>query len=124
MQENTWYAIRLCSQGARTCSGDNGFPSIRGPCGAMFSFYPCDLSFNGTTPTRGQIPALLYYSSPLKSESINGKIRTEIHARDTALKVVNKKTFFNLNFLSKGIIFLFSVNHRFQVTSQRNAQTF
>lgn len=53
----------------------------------MFSFYPCDLSFNGTTPTRGQIPCLLYYSSPLKSESINGKIRTEIHARDTALKI-------------------------------------
>lgn len=86
-QENTRYAIRLCSQGARTCSGDNGFPNIRGPCGAMFAFYPCDLSFNGTTPTRGQIPALLYYSSPLKPESINGKIRTEIHARDTALKI-------------------------------------
>lgn len=74
-------------QGARTCSGDNGFPSIRGPCGVMFSFYPCDVSFNGTTPTRGQIPCLLYYSSPMKPESINGKIRTEIHARDTALKI-------------------------------------
>lgn len=53
----------------------------------MFSFYSCDLSFNGTTVTRGQIPALLYCSTPLKPESINGKIRTEIHARDTALKV-------------------------------------
>lgn len=53
----------------------------------MFSFYPCDVSFNGTTPTRGQIPCLLYYSSRLKPDSINGKIRTEIHARDTALKV-------------------------------------
>lgn len=74
----------------------------------MFSFYPCDLSFNGkclnecyknqcskrlkfflgTTPIRGQIPSLLYYSSPVKPESINGRIRTEIHARDTALKVI------------------------------------
>lgn len=53
----------------------------------MFSFYQCDLSFNGTTPARGQIPCLLYYSSPVKPESINGRIRTEIHARDTALKV-------------------------------------
>lgn len=59
----------------------------------MFSFYPCDLSFNGTTPSRGQIPCLLYYSSPLKTETINGKIRTEIHARDTALKVRNRNQF-------------------------------
>lgn len=87
IQENTRYAIRMCSQGARTCSGDAGFASIRGPCGAMFTFYTCDLSFNGTTPARGQIPCLLYYSSPVKPEAINGKIRTEIHARDTALKV-------------------------------------
>lgn len=87
IKENTRYAIRLCSQGARTCSGDNGFPSLRGPCGTMFSFYPCDLSFNGTTPQRGQIPSLLYYSSTTKPESINGKVRTETHARDTALKV-------------------------------------
>lgn len=53
----------------------------------MFSFHRCDLSYNGTTSQRGQIPSILYYSSPLKSESINGKIRTEIHARDTALKI-------------------------------------
>lgn len=58
----------------------------------MFSFYPCDLSFNGTTPSRGQIPSLLYYSSPLKTDTINGKIRTEIHARDTALKVSVNET--------------------------------
>lgn len=88
-QENTRYAIRLCLQGARTCSGDNGYLSLRGPCGAMFSFYPCELSFNGTTPQRGQIPCLLYYSSTMKPEAINGKIRTEMHARDTALKVIN-----------------------------------
>lgn len=95
LQENTRYAIRLCSQGARTCSGDNGFQSVRGPCGTMFSFFPCDLSFNGTTPIRGQIPCLLYYSSPMKPESINGRIRTEIHARDTALKVRNILIFFS-----------------------------
>lgn len=53
----------------------------------MFSFYPCDLSFNGTTPARGQIPCILYYSSPIKAEAYNSKIHTEIHARDTALRV-------------------------------------
>lgn len=82
----------MCSQGARTCSGDAGFTSVRGPCGAMFSFFPCDLSFNGTTPARGQIPCILYYSKPLKNELLNGKIHTEIHARDTALKVKYKLT--------------------------------
>lgn len=87
LQENTRYALRLCSQGARTCSGEHGYASLRGPCGAMFSFYPCDLSFNGTTPARGQIPSILYYSSPIKAEAYNNKMHTEIHARDTALRV-------------------------------------
>lgn len=87
IKENTRYAIRLCSQGARTCSGDAGLAAIRGPCGANFSFFPCDLSFNGTTPARGQIPCLLYYSTPLKNEAHTTKVLSEIHARDTALQV-------------------------------------
>lgn len=87
IKDNARYAIRLCSQGARTCSGDAGLPSIRGPCGTTFSFYPCDLSFNGTTPARGQIPSVLYYSTPLKNETHTGKILNEIHARDTALQI-------------------------------------
>ncbi|XP_052871008.1 E3 ubiquitin-protein ligase highwire [Anopheles cruzii] len=65
LKENHRYALRLCSQGARTLSGDCGQSSLRGPCGTVtFRFYPCDLSFNGTTPARGQIPAILYYSTP------------------------------------------------------------
>lgn len=88
IKDNARYAIRLCTQGARTCSGDAGVASIRGPCGASFSFYPCDLSFNGTTPARGQIPCLLYYSTPLRNEPNSGKALSEIHARDTALQVI------------------------------------
>lgn len=87
IKENSRYALRLCSQGARTCSGDAGLASIRGPCGTNFVFYPCDLSFNGTTPARGQIPCILYYSTPLKNEAHTGKVLSEIHARDTALQV-------------------------------------
>lgn len=92
IKENARYAIRLCTQGARTCSGDAGLAAIRGPCGANFSFYPCDLSFNGTTPARGQIPCLLYYSSPLRSETQSGKALSEIHARDTALQIATDIT--------------------------------
>lgn len=87
IKENSRYAIRLCSQGAKTCSGNAGQTTIRGPCGTTFTFFPCDLSFNGTSPARGQIPCLLYYSTPLKNEMHTGKILNEIHARDTALQV-------------------------------------
>nr|XP_032288913.1 E3 ubiquitin-protein ligase highwire [Drosophila virilis] len=68
IKEHARYALRLCSQGARTCSGDAGMPTVRGPCGANFHFYACDLSFNGTTPARGQLPSILYYSTPIKQQ--------------------------------------------------------
>lgn len=92
IKENCRYAMRLCSQGARTCSGDSGISTIRGPCGTNFSFFPCDLSFNGTTPARGQIPQLLYYSTPKKCDNQNGKILDEIHAKDTALLIASDIT--------------------------------
>lgn len=86
LRDNVCYAIRFCSQGARTCSGDAGYPSVRGPCGSIFRFYPCDLSFNGTTPIRGQIPCLLYYSVPLSYQGSKMKNNKEIFARDIALE--------------------------------------
>lgn len=86
LRDNVCYALRFCSQGARTCSGDAGYPSVRGPCGTIFRFYPCDLSFNGTTPLRGQIPCLLYYSVPLSSQGNKLKNNKEIFARDIALE--------------------------------------
>lgn len=93
IKENVRYAIRFCAQGARTCSGDAGLPSIRGPCGATFSFYQCDLSFNGTTTSRGQIPCLLYYSSPLRNDAAHSsKIMGELYARDTALQIATDIT--------------------------------
>ncbi|XP_062536745.1 E3 ubiquitin-protein ligase highwire-like [Armigeres subalbatus] len=92
IKENVRYALRLCSQGARTCSGDGGFAAIRGPCGATFKFYPCDLSFNGTTPARGQIPCILYYSIPSINDSYAGKYSKESHARDIALQISSDVT--------------------------------
>ncbi|XP_054731353.1 E3 ubiquitin-protein ligase highwire isoform X3 [Anastrepha obliqua] len=106
IKENTRYALRLCSQGARTCSGDAGVPSIRGPCGTTFQFYSCDLSFNGTTPQRGQIPCILYYSTPVKSDTSGGGCGSdsggnstngvppsnEVTTRDTALQIASDIT--------------------------------
>ncbi|XP_054087808.1 E3 ubiquitin-protein ligase highwire isoform X1 [Zeugodacus cucurbitae] len=104
IKENARYALRLCSQGARTCSGDAGMPSIRGPCGTTFQFYSCDLSFNGTTPQRGQIPCILYYSTPLKSDASvggsgagggscsNAPATNEVTTRDTALQIASDIT--------------------------------
>lgn len=92
VKEHRRYAIRLCSQGAKTCFGDSGVSSLRGPCGVTFSFYPCDLSFNGTTPNRGQLPCILYYSSPRRKDGHTGKIIGEIHARDIALQIVREIT--------------------------------
>ena len=86
LRDNVCYAIRFCSQGARTSSGDAGYPSVRGPCGSIFRFFPCDLSFNGTTPVRGQIPCLLYYSVPLSYQGSKMKNNKEIFARDIALE--------------------------------------
>ncbi|XP_043660407.1 E3 ubiquitin-protein ligase highwire [Drosophila teissieri] len=107
IKENARYALRLCSQGARTCSGDAGMPAVRGPCGAQFHFYACDLSFNGTTPARGQLPCILYYSTPMKQDGNSASGRTgdgtnvathmedrmmllgphEVSTRDTALQI-------------------------------------
>ncbi|KMZ09796.1 uncharacterized protein Dsimw501_GD15825 [Drosophila simulans] len=107
IKENARYALRLCSQGARTCSGDAGMPAVRGPCGAQFHFYACDLSFNGTTPARGQLPCILYYSTPIKQDGNSASGRKgdgsnvathlddrimllgphEVSTRDTALQI-------------------------------------
>lgn len=92
IKENTRYAMRLCSQGARTCSGDGGSTTVRGPCGTTFSYFPCDLSFNGTTTARGQIPCLIYYTNPVKNEAHSGKVLNELHARDTALQIASDIT--------------------------------
>ena len=41
---------------------------MRGTDGTTFTFTSCSLSFNGTNVTRGQVPQILYYSSPADSD--------------------------------------------------------
>lgn len=85
-------------------------PSIRGPCGTTFHFYACDLSFNGTNAHRGQIPCILYYSTPLKQDSStaysggrgiscvdtsgasDGNLSSKVTMRDTALQIASDIT--------------------------------
>lgn len=64
IRDNVKYALRLRNHGARTNNGDGGLTHVRGPDGTTFTFTDCSLSFNGTNHTRGQIPQILYYSSP------------------------------------------------------------
>ena len=65
---HTKYALRLRNQGARTNNGDGGQTTVKGTDGTTFTFTSCSLSFNGTNPTRGQIPQVLYHSSPGSEE--------------------------------------------------------
>ena len=89
LRENVKYALRLRNYGARTNNGDGGQTRVVGPDGATFTFSDCPLSFNGTNHTRGQIPQILYYSSPpsLRSTSDHKKLGDEIHARRNVISI-------------------------------------
>ena len=64
--------------------------SVKGPDGTTFSFTSCSLSFNGTNPTRGQLPQILYFSSPQESDVQDAtKSLAETYARRTALSMTS-----------------------------------
>ena len=67
---HTKYALRLRNHGARTNNGDGGQSMVKGSDGTTFTFTTCSLSFNGTNVTRGQVPQILYYSSPAEEPAI------------------------------------------------------
>ena len=84
------YALRLRNHGGRTSNGDGGVSSVKGPDGTTFSFTSCSLSFNGTNPTRGQLPQILYFSSPQESDVQDAtKSLAETYARRTALSMTS-----------------------------------
>jgi E3 ubiquitin-protein ligase MYCBP2 len=84
IRPHTKYGLRLRNHGGRTSNGDGGMQAkpiyfmlltrqlilyspyvgtstVKGPDGTTFTFTSCSLSFNGTNPTRGQIPQILYF---------------------------------------------------------------
>lgn len=85
------YALRLRNHGGRTSNGDSGVSSVKGPDGTSFVFSSCSLSFNGTNPTRGQLPQMLYYSSPQENADDDVQSATksmaELYARRAALSM-------------------------------------
>ena len=84
------YALRLRNHGGRTSNGDGGISSVKGPDGTTFSFSSCSLSFNGTNPTRGQLPQILYFSSPQENDvQAATKNLAETYARRTALSMTS-----------------------------------
>ena len=85
----TKYALRLRNHGARTNNGDGGQSSVRGTDGTCFTFHSCSLSFNGTNPTRGQIPQILYYSSPSEEPATSCSSASLAHSfsRQSALSI-------------------------------------
>ncbi|XP_054723026.1 E3 ubiquitin-protein ligase MYCBP2-like [Uloborus diversus] len=90
IKENVKYAVRLRNHGSRTNNGDGGLSQVKGPDGCIFTFTDCSLSFNGTNHTRGQIPQILYYSTPQDTESVqNTRDLAELQARRNALSICN-----------------------------------
>ncbi len=90
IRQHVKYALRLRNHGGRTSNGDGGVSSVKGPDGTNFVFSNCSLSFNGTNPTRGQLPQILYYSSPQENDDdVQSSTRSmaELYARRTALSM-------------------------------------
>lgn len=99
IKPNTKYALRLRNHGGRTNNGDGGVSSVKGPDGTTFVFSSCSLSFNGTNPTRGQLPQILYFSSPQENDvQSSTKSMAELYSRRTALSMISTivKTITNL----------------------------
>lgn len=99
IKPNVKYALRFRNFGGRTSNGDAGVLSVKGPDGTTFSFSSCSLSFNGTNPTRGQIPQILYFNSPQENDvQSSTKSMAELYSRRTALSMTSTivKTVTNL----------------------------
>ena len=62
---------------------------MRGSDGTTFTFTSCSLSFNGTNVTRGQVPQILYYSSPAEEPTITNSTASlaQTFSRQSALAI-------------------------------------
>jgi E3 ubiquitin-protein ligase MYCBP2 len=90
IKPNVKYALRLRNHGGRTSNGDGGISAVKGPDSTAFNFTSCSLSFNGTNPTRGQLPQILYFSSPQENDvQAATKSLAEMYARRTALSMTS-----------------------------------
>ncbi|KAL5012682.1 hypothetical protein ScPMuIL_011233 [Solemya velum] len=91
IKEGVKYAVKLRNHGPRTLNGDGGVSKVKCPDGTTFTFMSCSLSSNGSNHMRGQIPQLLYYSTPQDGESQqqSNKSLAELQARKNAIDIVS-----------------------------------
>ncbi|XP_041356631.1 E3 ubiquitin-protein ligase MYCBP2-like isoform X3 [Gigantopelta aegis] len=89
LKENVKYALKLKNCGPRTLNGDGGISKVKASDGTTFTFTHCLFSTNGTNHTRGQIPQILYYSTPQDGETYHqtNKNLAELQARKNAIDI-------------------------------------
>ncbi|XP_035827428.1 E3 ubiquitin-protein ligase MYCBP2 isoform X3 [Aplysia californica] len=89
LKEGQKYAVLLKNTGEKTMSGDSGETKVRCTDGTTFTFSSCVQSANGTNIIRGQIPQILYYSTPQEGEaqSQNSRHLMELLARRNAIDI-------------------------------------
>ncbi|XP_059170813.1 E3 ubiquitin-protein ligase MYCBP2-like isoform X4 [Physella acuta] len=89
LKESQKYAVLLKNNGQRTFHGDSGINKVRCPDGTVFTFTSCVQSSNGTNIIRGQIPQILYYSTPQEGEAQTQSSRhlMELLARRNAIDI-------------------------------------
>uniref|UniRef100_A0ABM0LXG7 Probable E3 ubiquitin-protein ligase MYCBP2 n=1 Tax=Saccoglossus kowalevskii TaxID=10224 RepID=A0ABM0LXG7_SACKO len=92
IKEGVKYAVRLRNHGNRTSNGDGGLAQIKGPDGSTFTFSSCSLSSNGTNHTRGQLPTVLYQTTPNEGEVStphNSQAAAEMQSRNNAITITS-----------------------------------
>ncbi|GFN82137.1 myc binding protein 2 [Plakobranchus ocellatus] len=89
LKDNQKYAVLLKNSGQRTVHGDSGITKVRCTDGTVFTFTSCVQSINGTNIIRGQIPQILYYSTPQEGEpqTANSRNLMELLARRNAIDI-------------------------------------
>ncbi|XP_055893471.1 E3 ubiquitin-protein ligase MYCBP2-like isoform X4 [Biomphalaria glabrata] len=89
IKEGQKYAVLLKNNGQRTFHGDSGITKVRCTEGTVFTFSTCNQSTNGTNIIRGQIPSILYYSTPQEGEAQSQSSRNlmELLARRNCIDI-------------------------------------
>ncbi|KAH9488940.1 E3 ubiquitin-protein ligase mycbp2 [Bulinus truncatus] len=89
LKEGQKYAVLLKNNGQRTFHGDSGITKVRCTDGTVFTFSTCVQSTNGTNIIRGQIPQILYYSTPQEGEAHSQSSRNlmELLARRNCIDI-------------------------------------
>nr|AOV18880.1 myc binding protein 2 [Lymnaea stagnalis] len=89
LKEGQKYAVLLKNNGQRTFHGDSGITKVRCTDGTVFTYTSCVQSTNGTNIIRGQIPQILYYSTPQEGEAQTQSSRNlmELLARRNAIDI-------------------------------------